>query len=216
MKGEVTVKPRIQVVESEKFIKPGEVGVILEYILKDKDGKILKRKVRQSESFVKAFLQLLYVVMGQIQYEYPYTMVGVGGGAGVEVSEGSYNFAADAETGDDTYGIVLGTDNTPVSIDDDSLNTKCAHGTGVDQFQYGPMSIDPPAAGATLSQFTMTRDFTNGSGADITVYELGIYVKSGRGTGNQVLCTIRDVEAAGILVANGLTLTVNYRIQASV
>ncbi|MBA7620220.1 hypothetical protein ES703_27565 [subsurface metagenome] len=216
MKGEVTVKPKLQVVESEKFIKPGEVGVILEYIIKDKDGKILKRKIRQSESFVKAFLQLLYVVMGQVPYQDPYTMIGIGGGAGVDVCEGSYNFTAGALTGDDTYGILVGTDNTAVTVDNEKLNTKCADGTGTDEFQYGPMGIDPPAAGASLSQFTMTRDFVNGSGADITVYELGVYVKSGKASPNQLFCTIRDVEAGGIVVTAGLTLTVNYRIQAAV
>lgn len=216
MKGEIKVKPKVQVVETEKFIKPGEVGAILEYAIKDKDGKILKRKVRGSESFVKAFMQLLYVVMGQVPYQDPYTMLGVGGGPGVDVCEGSYNFTAGALVNDDSYGIVVGTDNTAPTVDDESMVTQCAHGTGVDEFQYGPMGIDPPAAGAVLSQFTMTRDFTNGSGADITIYELGLYVKSGKGTGNQIFCTIRDVEAGGILVANGLTLTVNYRIQATV
>jgi len=216
MKGEVKVIPKVQVVEAEQFIKAGEVGVVLEYIIKDKTGKVLERKVRASESFVKAFLQLLYVVMAQVQYEFPYTMIGIGGGPGVDVSEGSYNFDAGALTSDDAFGIVIGTDNTAVTVDDEKLNSKCADGTGTDEFQYGPMGIDPPAAGASLSQFTMTRDFVNGSGADITVYELGVYVKSGKGTNDQVFCTIRDVEAGGIVVTNGLTLTVNYRIQAAI
>ncbi|GAH71984.1 unnamed protein product, partial [marine sediment metagenome] len=74
------------------------------------------------------------------------------------------------------------------------------------------------ASDASVSQFTITRNFSNAAvGGDITVNEIGLYVK-GYDTEDDTyyFMIIRDVIAGGIAVPDGQTLTVNYREQVQV
>lgn len=89
--------------------------------------------------------------------------------------------------------------------------------------QYGGVAFGAPASDATTSRFTITRDFVNASGGAITVNEIALYVMaygsdlpSEDTTNIKNFMIIRDIIAGGIAVADGQTLTVNYREQAVV
>ena len=73
------------------------------------------------------------------------------------------------------------------------------------------LSLPCPGAESVTSQFTITRDFANNSGGEVTVREIGLVVKLAT---TLYFLTIRD--AVNIAIPNGETLTVNYRIQATV
>ena len=97
------------------------------------------------------------------------------------------------------------------------METLIVHGVGVGQLQYSDMAIAQPAINLAVSQVTVTRDFANASGGAVTVNEVGFAITGYEATlTTRYFLVIRDVIAGGISVPNGDTLTVNYRIQASV
>lgn len=200
---------------------PGQVEAIIELVVTRKDGSVRERRAMKSESFVRQFLDLLMVQMDGVPWVQP---LDVRDTSNVlrQVTSGKQTFAANAPTGDATFGIVAGTGNTAPTITDYALQAQVAHGVGAGQLQYGNVAYGLPASDATTSSFTITRNFANASGNPITVNEIGLYVKAqeGRFDGSarqtRIFMTIRDVLAGGIAVPNGETLTVNYRFQCVV
>ena len=215
MDAQVKAKPELKVIKEEEIphlLIPGEVGAILELIVRDKRGKITEKRVLKSESFVRQFLELLWIQTNQIGPTTPYSMRNT-----ANVLKSVYNyfssFRCDAGSGIVTHGIIVGTGTLAPTINDYALQTPIAHGTAASQLQYSAVTFGAPASDATTSQFTITRNFANGSGAAITVNEIALYVRGYDGA-DQYFMVIRDVISGGIAVPNGQTLTVNYREQA--
>lgn len=206
--------------------EPGEMGAVLELIVKKPDGTIRERRVMKSKSFVRQFLDLLMVQMGMVN-EVAYSEIRDTGNTLRPIAFSSVNFAADAPANDDSYGIVVGTGSTAPTIDDYALETQIVDGVGAGQLQHGAVTYGLPTASATISHFTITRDLSNASGGAITVNEIALYVKGQQAwlcsyndrdynyTMIYYFMTIRDVVTGGISIPNGDTLTVNYRIQAT-
>ncbi|MBA7715270.1 hypothetical protein ES703_124311 [subsurface metagenome] len=191
------------------------MGAILELTVKDKDGKVTEHRVMRSKSFVRQFLELLWVQANQLYTDSAYSIRDTGNILR-DIRASGYLFRADAGSGVETHGIIVGTGTTAPTIDDYAIETAIAHGTGAGQLQYSAVTFGAPASDTTTSQFTITRDFANGSGGAVTVNEIGLYVRAvGDGT-DYYFMTIRDVIAGGISVPDGQTLTVNYREQAVV
>jgi len=181
----------------------------IEAIVKDKKGKVLKRIKRKAHSFVGNFIRCLAVQFASGKE----AITDVGGNA-VNPYASQYSLKAGAGSGDDSFGIQTGTGTNAVSINDNALQTKIAHGTGTGQLQYGAVTFGATACDASKCECTITRDFANGSGGDITVNELGLVLQMRDGTAKNILVA-RDVVSGGIAVANGQTLTVNYKIRAT-
>ena len=118
---------------------------------------------------------------------------------------------AEAGSGIDTYGPVVGTDSTAHSWSDYNLGTKIAHGTGSGQLSYGAVSFNAPANDGNDRYFEVIRIITNLSGASITVYELGMIVYNN--TYYFLIC--RDVVSGGIEIPNSQALTLTYKIKIS-
>jgi len=216
-KAQIKVKPKLEVIKGEipHLLIPGEMGAILELTIKDKDGKVTEHRVMRSKSFVRQFLELLWIQAYQIPETAPYNMRDTGNTL-QDVCEGGLTFDATADVGDVTHGIIVGTGTTTPTIDNYVVETPIAHGTGGGELQYGAVAFGAPASDATTSQFTITRDFANASGGAITVNEIALYVKGYKYPTAYYFMIIRDVIAGGIAVPDGQTLTVNYREQAVV
>ena len=118
-----------------------------------------------------------------------------------------FNLATLADSGTVTYGLVLGSNGTAVTVSDYKLNTLIAHGTSSGQLQYSACVVGAPTWDATTNYFTFTRVFTNGSGGNVTVAEIGLYAIA-----TYTYCMMRDVLASPITLANGQNLTLNYTI----
>jgi len=220
-KTEVKLKPELKIIGKEEIphlLVPGEVGAVLELIVKDKDGKVTERREMRSKSFVRQFLELLWVQAFQIPEVAPYPVKNTDG-ALVDICESSLIFASDSGTGIVTHGIVVGTGAVAPTLNDYHLGNMILHDAApptAERLQYGAVTFGAPASDATISQFTVTRDFANASGGAITVNEIGLYVKGFLYNVTYYFMTIRDVIAGGIAVPDGQTLTVNYRQQAVV
>lgn len=232
----VNIKSRLKIVQDREIphiLSAGEIGAVLELIVTDKNGVINDKRIMKSESFVRQFLELLYLMTAQptnmayrIDYDYPGRTPVIC----VRTIDNNYvpayaaveTFNTNAIAGDTTLGIVVGSNNTAPTIDDYKLGTLIINGTSAGRLQYGAVTFGAPSNDALTAQFTVTRNFANGSAGGVTVNEAGIYCqcRDSLGTGiSSVNLTsvmiIRDVIAGGILVPNGQTLTINYRIQTT-
>ena len=219
--------PGVAVVDPRKIphvLGEGELGLVLELTVTDKNGKVTEHRVQKSESFVRQFLEILYV---QMTYQPPGVM-SVRDTSNVlrDVKSLAYTGTGSRAVGFDVlaaatnvlFGILVGTGNTAPTINDYTIETLIAEGVGAGQLQYSALTFGAPASDATTSQLTITRNFANGSGGAITVNEIGLVCRASYGvtTNIEYFLLVRDVIGGGIAVPNGQTLTVNYRPQATI
>jgi len=214
MDAQVKAKPELKVIREEEIphlLVPGEMGAILELTVKDKDGKVTDHRIMRSGSFVRQFLELLWIEAFQIPEIAPYSVRDT---ANVlqAICESKWSFACNAAATDVTLGIIIGTGTVAPTINDYAIGTIIPHAT----MNYGAVAFGAPASDTTTSQFTITRNFANVSGATVTVNEIALYIKGYKYNVTYYFMAIRDVIAGGISVPNGQTLTVNYREQAVV
>jgi hypothetical protein len=120
-------------------------------------------------------------------------------------------FTATGGAGVDTNGIVIGTGANAVTIDDYSLQTKIAHGTGSGQMYYTAQVTTAPVKSGSTYTTEVYRQFINLSGAAITVNECGIYCDN---SGSRFIWC-RDT-TGGIAVLDSAILLVNYKLQTTV
>jgi hypothetical protein len=204
--------------EIRKVLEPGELGLSVEYLVKNKNNDITFQKgPLRSESFVQAFLQLLYVRMQMTYKTSPIVIKDIS-----NTNRDVFRYFANGATGNVLMrvvagaatvntGIIIGTGSTAPTISDYKIETIIPHAT----MNYSAQTYGSPAADATTSQWTITRNFTNVSGGDVTVEEVALYAQGWYASAIGYFCIIRDV-TGGIVVPNGDTLTVNYRMQAVV
>jgi len=181
----------------------------IEIIVKNKDGKVIKQFRKPMDSFVNNMLTLM-------------TMFDSNGWSVKDVNGNTVNFyfknQADnylynaevlAPSGDDSYGILVGSSDATFEVTQYNLASKIPNGTGSGQLSYGETSI----VGAGDDYQTWQRAFDNMSGSDITVKEIGMFAKvtreeSGVPTPYYVMLA-RDVITT-TTVPNGGRLIVKY------
>jgi len=192
------------------MIKSGSgVSGEIEVIVLDKNRKEIHRVKRPMDSFTKNIKNLI-------------TMFDTGGWTVDDVNgntvtfafkNASDNFLHNAEvlapSGNDNYGILVGSSDTAFDVNQDDLGAKIPHGTGSGQLSYGDTSV--VEFGDDYK--TWQRAFDNLSGADIVVKEIGMFAKvtreeSGVPTPYYVMLA-RDVITT-TTVPNGGRLIVKY------
>lgn len=182
--------------------------------VKNSDGKVLKRIRRLSHSFTQGF-------GGAIEWWFT-------GNPQISISEaspssGSVNFGQNSScigyfvrgaSGDDTTGIQVGSGTAKTTISDTSLGNVILNGTSSGQLEYGSTSVFTPTINSSTNQATMqvSRSFTNNSGANVTVSEVGLVLTTPNSTPFLVL---HDLLPSPITVGNGQVLTVTYQFVVS-
>ena len=207
----------------DKDIKPN-LSVEYEITVRDKNGKVIEHRREESKSLVKNFLLLLNAAF-RISTSSVVDTGGTAQNAGARyywsrwcnaaygTVAGYGGWSALAGEGDDTFGIVVGTGNTPVTADDYNLESKIAHGTDAGQLSYGAVTLYDPVVvdGNTVKQ-QIIRSFTNNSGTDITVNEIGLIVKTSGD--NYLVMIIRDV-INSLTIPDGGKCMIRYYIKTS-
>lgn len=122
-----------------------------------------------------------------------------------------------AGAGDDTHGIVVGTNAGVSAVDNEdyALDTKIVHsgdGTG-GTFNYQAVTLVAPAVDGANVDFDISRPFLNETGVTITVKEIGIIIKNTTDTKYHLI--LRDV-VTDEDVLDGYTLTVVYTLRTTV
>jgi hypothetical protein len=173
-----------------------------------KDNKVIKKyRKRKCHSFVKQFLCLL-----SSQSSGSFSEVDIGG----TTRNLDYiypTFYIPGTVGTTTDGPVVGTGITTVTINDYKIETLITHGTGSGQLQYSVVTYGAPTTTATGSTFIMTRVFTNNSGGNVTINEIGIIVYHYNA---YYYLIVHDNLTSPITLANGETVTLNYTFQTTI
>lgn len=115
-------------------------------------------------------------------------------------------------------GIVVGSDNTAAAPTQFALGTQIAHGEAAGELLYGGNECITIAFVNPNGQFTVRRYFTNVSGGDVTIEEVGIYANGASQTIPAIyqFCIARDVVAPAEVVADTEILEVTYTVQITV
>ena len=107
--------------------------------------------------------------------------------------------------------IRLGFGSRPVSIEDWCLENEVPTGTETGHLIYGSYATSLPAITSGQSEITFTRQFTNNSGGNLEINELGLMCLGSENDSSNYYFITRDLRSFSI--ANGATITVNYRIR---
>ena len=87
-----------------------------------------------------------------------------------------YYWDISANTADASHGLVFGRGDTAVSAVDISLETICAEGTGANQLNYQTQTANQGCEVSSLTtSFILQRIAVNNSGAQINIWEIGLY-----------------------------------------
>jgi len=200
----------------------------VEVEVRDKSGKLIYKRRYRAKSWLTQFIKVL---KGHFATRHN-TTIGNGNTTAVDITGASrtipdhcnvrYSYFTNISTlgdaGDTSQGIVVGSGTTPNSLSTYALAQLIAHGTGAGQLSYGAMNVEEVTnPSENLLLFRLIRTFTNQSGADITVYEIGLHAKFTDSTGSpRTFLLARDVLPSPVTVANGRTLTVRYIVSLTV
>jgi hypothetical protein len=199
---------------------------VIEYEVRDKNGKLIEKGKFPAKSWVGNIVGLLSAIIstwastgsGNYATNTRSDLTDIGGTArGIYLGSGSgATVGGCAPAGDTSAGIVVGSSDTPVSLGQYSLGALITHGTGSGQLTYGATNVETLSKDTTWL-FRIVRTFSNGSGASVTVREIGLYVRLGMGVSPYYYsCMLaRDVPTSPISVPNGSTLTIRYIISHS-
>jgi len=167
--------------------------IYAEIVVKDKKGVSTRRRYK-CNTYVKNFMMLQNAAFNIGAATVTQTN-GASASAGA-LCYGLYiicygGWSPTAPQGDASYGIHIGTSDVGVSINDYNLGAQIAHGNGAGQLYHYPTTLlDPAVDGNTVTQ-KISRGFMNNSGAEITVKEIGLVVKTNYF--NLLVMIIRDV-----------------------
>ncbi len=135
-------------------------------------------------------------------------VTGTGGGAAYfpTTSLGNpseYSFRSD--------GIIVGSGDTPVTIDDYMLDQQIPNGSSTGSLTYGSLVVSQDTNDSTSAQITITQTFINNTTSTIEIKEIGLLQYGSSSSGS--LLTMRDILPSPVNIGSGSTLTVNYRLK---
>jgi hypothetical protein len=219
------------------------IKVTIEAVVKDKNGKIIKKHRQHSHSFVSNYLALVGTLMSMSYYGSfnGYWFQDINGNWQTYNSSAIGNsgvMAINDSTNDSSYGIVVGTGTTPPTASVFNMPYKIVNGTGSGQLQYGAHLFNPstvtsgynqstkPASGTVsvngnTTSFNVQRTFTNNSGSAITVSEVGIiaafqyYNQSSNSYVKDYVLIVHDLLSSPVTIPNGSSLTLTYTFQTT-
>jgi hypothetical protein len=207
----------------------GSVLLDIEYKVSDKDGKVVHQHNEYGDSFLYNFLLILYCAMGRMFAPDTGSVLTVTDTAAATPTADEDDcpctlisaetlMDCNALSTDDSHGILVGTGNTAVDIEDYALATKVAEGAGATQMNYGNHSIVNSAsdAGNTYSYAGISRTIVNNSGGAIVIAEVGLACQMEWANANSNILLLREVLGSTVSVGDGLTLTVTVRIKCYV
>lgn len=109
-------------------------------------------------------------------------------------------------------GISIGTDNTAVDIEDYTLGSRIAHGTGAGEMLHEAQSYPSDVTTSDPNvTFETSRNFNNNSGVSITIQETAIYAEQDCLVASGYFCILRDTPTP-VTVPDGGGATVTYTL----
>lgn len=180
----------------------------------DPDGKLVKDTgLMPSHSYVIQLLELFECFFdhkGKSATDVNGAETTILGGGGHLSMTGRVN----AGVGNDTYGLVVGTNAGPTVEDNENykLDTKITDGGGAGQLNYQATTFVNARVVGPNVDVDISRVFPNTSGGTVTVKEIGIICKNTLGIYYHLL--LRDV-VSDEAVLDGYSLTVVYTLRTT-
>jgi len=171
-----------------------------------KDDQTGEKIIFPAQSFVLNFINILYVQISSVSL----ANVTDTGGTLRTINAASTALNCNRVANASDYGIVVGTGTNAVALTDTKLQTLITTGVGAGQLSYGATSFTMPVTSGNDRYFEVIRSFSNSSGADITVNEIGIYCNNTAFN----FCFERSLNT--FTITNGGSKTVTYRIKVTV
>jgi len=179
----------------------------------DRDGKVVQRGRQEMRSFINNFLKILEALFRAGQGSATSTTLTDTSGSSKTVYAEWYTDAAtlgggtpmacNASSGDDSYGIVVGSGTVPLALDQYSLASKISHGTSSGQLSYGPMTFEDLGLDQTVSppvyRMRLIRTFINLTSSAININEVGIVARNHWKNAGSVIIDVRYLIARDVL-----------------
>jgi len=190
-------------------------GLFWEVEVYDKNGNLIEKKKGRGNCILYNLMRLLSAMRNPSDYNNSWQVINtLGNSASIsKVVFDTTNCSWLAPEGADSYGIVVGTGTTSVSLDDYNLASQIKNGTGAGQLKYGATEkYDYSEQGSNVVDLGVKRSFTNNSGSSITINEIGLIAMVGDGNLNYYVLLMRDVISA-TTVPDGGVVTVTYYVR---
>jgi hypothetical protein len=196
-----------------------QIKATITFKITDANGTVVKEWTEPAHSLTQNFTLFIYALWASTSAELSDTS---GYGLSVNGASGG-TMAINAPSGNNSYGIVVGSGATAGSTPSPStykLVAQIPQGTSSGQIEYGAVSLTATSTSGQTTSFTITRSFTNVSGASLSVTEIGLAVyitgfamtnvsTNSAITSDYILISY-DIPSSAISVANGQTLTITY------
>lgn len=180
---------------------------LLKLELYDKDGNLIKKVEQPANTWVSNMLTSLWSYLNGGRNIMDGKDTG-GNSITITIDDKPLRDITPGE-GEDRFGILVGSSNTPYDMNQYNLQAKIPHGTEENKLKYRECE-----GKVVDDSIYISRYFTNESGSDITVKEIGLAVRVVKYNTAEVLYYLlaRDV-ITPITVPNLATLRVEYRIK---
>ena len=183
------------------------IKAFIEFKQYDKQGNLIDTKKIRANSLVHNYMVLMSIMLGGISQSIKKT------NGGTYSMSASYldNITTTAPAGDIAYGIMAGTGENAVTINDYALQTPIAHGSGSGQLEYDATTVGEATISGSNSYTQVDRVLTNTSGGTINIKEiaLGFYYSI---TGAFII----DRSLVDYSILTGNLIKVRYTLQITV
>jgi len=193
----------------------------IEVVVWDRDGRIVQSGRHEMHSFLNNLLKFFEAFFKGDGLGVGVSMADTGGTTRTVVGAANNSrqsrLGTAAASGDDSYGILVGSGTTPVDMNQYTLASKIPHGTSAGQLSYGPLSLDDLGVVQTVSppvyRFRLVRSFTNASTSSVTINEIGVAVRYRFADYDYRFLVARDVLPSSYTVPAGGSASVAVTIE---
>ena len=170
-------------------------------IFDPKSKKIIRRYPPiRPHSFLTQYAKLLYGQFNAIDQP-----IMTPAGTTSTPNNGQLSMRLNAPVNDTSYGIVIGSSDQEVSIDDYKLITQLTT-----NIQHSATSVNLEAIDANTWQIHATRSFTNNTGTTISIKEVGLYTYTQYGSKHAI---DRTLFSKSVAAGKGITLTYTFEVK---
>jgi len=196
-----------------------QIRATITFRITNPDGTVVKEWTEPAHSLNYNFAMFIWALWGANTA----TIVDTGGTAISVNGASGGTMAVTAPSGNTTYGIVIGSGAAAGGTPSPTANYLVAQipqGINSGQIEYGATSIGAVSQSGQITQFTISRSFTNVSGSTITVTEIGLIVNvtgfamatvsTHTAVSSDYFLIAYDIPSSAITIQNGQTLTITY------
>lgn len=188
-------------------------SIEFEYKIIDRNGRIKKTYRGKSKSYVLNFMKLLRVLL----YSTGETLKDDTGSDIVVQKSNLPNVGVASEEGNDNYGVLFGSGTQGFSVDQYNLASKINHGDGDNLLHYNAVEVgDIDTSETGVVKLPVKRSATNNGSVDVTVNEVGLFVKiTVSGTDYYFMLARDDISSSPVTLSPGDTLIWTYNIKTT-